>query len=240
MLIRAKKPFFKGLLLLGSFVVMAIVMLLPIFKDAQGDKITSLQFADSVFNSFSKGSSNFIASVRAELAKLGDKKVKLDIGFAKENLLPLALLELRDSGADVTASAGRISFLGNLQNILNRALEDASYLYDNKGEIVSQRYAGADPLQVAQAWWHLLTPCVTQLQKQNEIVAANAVTAVLRRGIEPGNNFYGIPAANVADNTFLLAAMLGFYVLYAIWYGFAIYNLFDGFGLLGKNDSKKA
>ena len=66
------------------------------------------------------------------------------------------------------------------------------------------------------------------------------VDHVLRRAIEPGNNFYSVTAAKVSEHVMLMVAMLVFYVLYTLWYGFAIFELFEGIGLaMTKSKVKK-
>ena len=52
------------------------------------------------------------------------------------------------------------------------------------------------------------------------------------RSIEPGYNFFGIfPRKAVRDNIALLTFMLVFYVVYTLWYGYGVFELFEGFGL---------
>jgi hypothetical protein len=63
------------------------------------------------------------------------------------------------------------------------------------------------------------------------IAEAQVVDQVLRRAVEPGNNFFGVTPARVSDHLLLMAGMLLFYVLYTLWYGFAIFDLFEGVGL---------
>lgn len=234
-LILHRSPFLKGLLLLSSFVLLLWVMMLPLFKDSEGNRQTSLQYADTIFNELSKGSSFFIPQVLQIVKDLKSTNTSLSISMPDAALANLALLELQKSGlTDAQLSDGKLSFHGNLAAVLHRALDDSAYLYDNDGEALSERYENAKPLDIARAWWHMLNPAIKELQKQNHLAEAAAVEQVVRRAIEPANNFYGLPTANVAENALLLCALLAFYVLYAIWYGFAIYNLFDGFGLLGK------
>ena len=57
------------------------------------------------------------------------------------------------------------------------------------------------------------------------------VDQVIRRAIEPGNNFFSVTAVKVADHIWLMSGMLIFYVIYTLWYGFSIFELFEGIGL---------
>ena len=59
----------------------------------------------------------------------------------------------------------------------------------------------------------------------------NSRQAFLRRAVEPGNNFYSVVPAKVSEHVWLMSGMLIFYVLYTLWYGFSIFELFEGIGL---------
>lgn len=232
MLIRKKGPFFRGSLLLISFLVLFLVLLMPVMRDENGNHLTGLQYADNVFNELSKGSSYFIPGVREKVRGVEGTVVTVSVKLKKDTLAPAAALALQTSGAtDVTADNGRITFTGDLGKILASATDDADALYHNDADKVTQKYGGEPALKVAAAWWYLLSPSIKELQKQHLIGEAQVVDQVLRRAIEPGNNFYSVPAAKVSEHVWLMAGMLIFYVLYTLWYGFGIFELFEGIGL---------
>lgn len=237
MLIRHKKKFYQGLLMILSFAALFWAMLLPLFRDSDGNRLTSLQYADTVFNGLSKGSSWFIPEVQTEIKALGEHNASLEVRITRPDLLKTALLELEKCGIAARDSGDTLTFSGNLSRILEAATADSADMYNNNGAAVSSRYDGTPPLRVTEAWWALLNPCIKELQKQNDLAAARAVEQVVRKAVEPGNNFYGLPMARVSENILTTCGMLAFYVLYAIWYGFAIYHLFDGFGLLGEKQA---
>jgi len=64
------------------------------------------------------------------------------------------------------------------------------------------------------------------------------VDVVLRKGIEPAYNFQGIEIGGVKKEFALMSALL-FYVVYTLWYGFAIFDLFEGIGLTMKKGKKQ-
>ncbi len=232
MFVHAKAPFIRGCLLLISFFILFAVMFMPIMKDEFGKHVTGLQYADNVFNELSKGSSYFIPGVRQNLKNVEGKDVQVTVKLKKADLAPLAAMVLEKSGAtNVYAEDGKISFSGNLGLILGSATDDADKLYHNNAEAVTQKYDGEPALKVAAAWWYVLSPTIKELQKQHKIAESQVVDNVLRRAIEPGNNFYSVPAAKVSEHLILMSAMLIFYVLYTLWYGFAIFELFEGMGL---------
>lgn len=239
MLVRNKKKFGQGLVLILSFAALFWVIMLPVFHDGANNRLTGLQYADTVFNELSKGSSYFIPEVFAAIEPMTGREVSLTARVVPA-LAPVALQELGRAGVrNIKETAGELSFSGDLGAILKTAVEDSESLYKDDSAALASRYNNANPLVVGEAWWRLLNPCVKELQKQGKIGEAAAVEEVVRRAIEPGYNFYGIPSARVSENIFLICAMMAFYVLYAVWYGFAVYRLFDGFGLLGPGQAKK-
>ena len=131
----------------------------------------------------------------------------------------------------LVADGGKVSFKGDLGLILTSATDDADALYHNNADAVSQKYGGEPALKVAAAWWYLLSPSIKELQKQRLFGEAQVVDHVLRRAVEPGNNFYSVVPAKVSEHVWLMSGMLIFYVLYTLWYGFSIFELFEGIGL---------
>ena len=232
MLIHAKAPFIRGSLLLISFLIMFAVLLSPIFKDDMGNHLTGLQFADNVFNGLSKGSSNFFPSVRESIKSVDGKQVQLTVKLKKADYAPLAVELLQAAGATAASAAdGAVTFNADLGKILLAATDDSESLYNNDADSVAGRHNGANGLKVAATWWHTLSPAIKALQKQKLIGEAKVVDTVLRRAIEPGNNFYSVQATKVSEHGLLMAAMLVFYIVYTLWYGFAIFELFEGIGL---------
>ncbi|MBB5144267.1 hypothetical protein [Desulfovibrio intestinalis] len=232
MLVHAKAPFIRGCLLLVSFLILFVIMLMPLMKDELGNHMTGLQYADNVFNELSKGSSYFIPGVRNSVKTVEGKTVELSVKLKKADLAELAGMVLEKSGAtEVRVENGKVTFSGNLGVILTSATDDANNLYNNDADAVAQKYDGQPALKVAAAWWYLLSPSIKELQKQHKIEEAQVVDNVMRRAIEPGNNFFSVPPAKVSEHLILMSAMLIFYVLYTLWYGFAIFELFEGMGL---------
>ena len=231
-IIRNKKPFLKGMALLASFVVLFYFLLTPVMRGEGGRHLTGLEYADEIFNELSKGSSYFIPQVREDIVALMSKEATLRVTLKKPGLAPLAQSLLEEAGASVAPDGATLTFTGDLGRILLAATDDADLLYHNDGAAVSERSGGAPALEVAQAWWHLLKPCIQELQKQRRVADAKVVDQVITRAIEPGNNFYGITPADMSANVLLVCGLLAFYVLYTLWYGFGIYEIFEGLGLV--------
>ena len=78
-----------------------------------------------------------------------------------------------------------------------------------------------------------------QMKKDKNIEMAKIVSEVNKKGIEPGYNFYKIDANKVIDHAGMLSGLLVFYVFYTLWWGYAIFYLFDGIGLTMKKAKVK-
>lgn len=240
MLIREKAPFLRGTLMLATFLVLLSVIFMPIFHDENGKKLTGLEYADNVFNQLSKGSSYFIPAVRKNVQSVMGRLVSVSVTLKKEALAPVAVTVLRTAGAqEVSAEGATVRFTADLGKILASATDDGDALYHNKGDDVAKKYNGEAPLKAAAAWWYTLSPTLKELQKQRLLREAAVVDQVLRRAVEPGNNFYSIEPVKVSDHVLLLGGLLLFYLAYTLWYGFGIFELFEGVGL-AMSKSKKS
>lgn len=239
MLVRNKKSFTKGLLLLISFIALFAVILMPIFELESGKKVTGLDYADDLFNRLSKGSSYFIPAVKERVTHLEGTSVSYTVTIKKANAVPLVIELLQKAGAEASATENKVSVKGDLGAILMSAVNTSDKMYFNEGAAVSKEYNNANPLAVTSAWWQFLTPSIKELQKQGKISDASVVDAVVRRAVETGHNFYSVEATKVSQNIVIMTSLLVFYVVYTMWYGFAIFELFDGIGLTMKKSKIK-
>jgi hypothetical protein len=230
MLIVNKGLFGKGLLLMASFMCIFVSLFLPIWGGAGN----GLDAADNMFNRLSKGSSYFIPGVQKQALELSGKNVTVTAKIKDAKLAPRAVENLVKSGATAEFKDGAITYSGDLGKILTAALADADDLFNDRGKAVADRYAVTEKdgeKTVVKAWWTVLDPSIKELQKQKMINEAKVVGAVNKRGLEPGYNFYGIKSEKVLDSVLALVGLLAFYVLYTMWYGYAIFDMFGGIGL---------
>jgi len=230
MLIRNKALFNKGLMLMASFLCIFVSLFLPIW----GGHGNGLDAADNMFNRLSKGSSYFIPGVREDALKLEGKNVTITVKVKEAALAPRAVENLVKAGATAELKDGAITYTADLGKILGAALVDADDLFNNRGPAVLERYAATEAnaeKTIVKAWWAVLDPSIKELQKQKLIQEAKVVGQVNKRGLEPGYNFYGIAGEKVLDNVLPLVGLLAFYVLYTMWYGYAIFDMFGGIGL---------
>lgn len=70
-----------------------------------------------------------------------------------------------------------------------------------------------------------------KFKKEKMIPEANLVSAVKKKAVETTYNFYGILPEKVSEKFGIMTGLLVFYVAYTMWYGFAIFFIFEGLGL---------
>jgi len=263
MLIRNGKAFTRGLLLLVSFLVVFVIFFMPVFpaQEEGGEKTNGLVFADHLFNTLSKGSSLFLDPTmqakdninKSTKERTEGKSLDIEVPFKKSadtytdaagvqkdvNLLETASALLKEKGFAVETSGSGLKIKGDLYPVLESVLADSLSTYHNKADEVASRHGGMDGRAVMKTWWHLLSSMIQPMQRAGQVDEASAVATVISKGIEPSYNFYGITPMRVMDNIPLVAGFLIFYVVYTMWYGFAIFELFEGIGLTMKKGAKQ-
>ncbi len=225
----SKKALTTGILLAFSFMAVLIVIFSPIF----GDGKNGLQFSDDMFNKLAKGSSYFIPKVMKGNEKFMGKEFSVSIKMEKPEQAQTAEKVLRTAGAQVQASQAELRVSGDLGKLLANALDDSDAMYNNNGEKVSKKY-GLDEKEVLTAWWNALKAIDKAFKKEGKIEEAKMVTDASKKAVEPAFNFYKIEAQQVTEKAGIMSGLLVFYVVYTMWWGFAIFFIFEGIGLTMK------
>jgi hypothetical protein len=234
-MIASKKKLTSGILLMVSFIGVLILIFLPIF----GQGRNGLEFSDDLFNKLAKGSSYFIPKVQKEVATITGKQIDVNVKFKDPNLAKTADILLAKVGATGEAKGDLYEIKGDLSKILTQVLTDSDYMYKDEGKPVADFY-GMDEKKVMESWYAILSAMIQPLQKQKLIHEASVINTVDQKAIEPAYNFYGIPAEHVSEKIVVVSGMLAFYLLYTVWYGFAIFDIFNGIGLsMTKSKMKK-
>lgn len=230
MLVRNKKAFNLGGLLGISFLGVLLLIFSPVFDGQNG-----LVFSDNLFNKLSKGSSYFIPKISNEAKEFAGKSFaatfKPDKPEVATKILTTAGVQVESNGADLTVK-------GDLGALFDRVLADSDAMYHNDGSKVQSVYQ-IDEKQVMETWWTMLSKIDKELKKQKRVAESDMVTTVMKKGIEPAYNFYRIDAQSVADKAGTMTGLLVFYVAYTMWWGYAIFFLFDGLGLSMKKAKVK-
>lgn len=230
-----KKALGVGSILALSFLGVLALIFSPIF----GDGKNGLVFADDMFNRLSKGSSYFIPAVAKSNEKFKSTEIAVVIKLDKpEQMNPLALRLLATAGASASTASPEIKLSGNLGNVLTQVLNDSDDMFKNEGAKVSGRY-GTDEKDVMTSWWNILKGMDKELKKQGKIAEAKIVSDVMKKAVEPAFNFYKIEGQQVSEKAGMMVGLLLFYVAYTMWWGFAIFYIFEGVGLTMKKAKVK-
>ena len=242
---QAKKHMGLGILLAISFWVVLFLMFSPIFpKTAEGKAQNGLEWADELFNQLAKGSSYFIPKVQKSNEKFMGKMFSATINVSKPEDKPgdgearagrASKLFMINPGSTVEVTGTQLKIEGDLGVVLKAALEDADMMFKNEGDKLKAKYAATmgteDVKQIFRQWNNVLPKIDKAFKKEGKIEDAKIVSDVTKKAIEAGYNFYGVEAKKVKDEAGLMTFLLVFYVAYTLWWGFAIFFIFEGIGL---------
>jgi hypothetical protein len=226
MLIRNQKTMSIGLFLGISFFGILILIFSPVF----GQGRNGLEYSDNLFNKLAKGSSYFIPKLTADLKEVEKEELTVTVKMGDTGQAAKAAKIFATAVPDTTAQGAELRIEGNLAKLLGAVLQDSSLMYYNKGDEIRDKY-GMDATEVMSTWWGALNRAVKELQKGGKTLQAKTIHEVVTKGIEPAYNFYKIEPQSIAEKALTAAGLLVFYVLYTMWWGFAIFYLFNGMGL---------
>jgi hypothetical protein len=197
-----------------------------------------------MFNQLAKGSSYFIPKVAKSNEKFMGKMfaVTIDLskpedkaGDAEARATRASRLFTINPGGTVEVSGAKLKIEGDLGVMLKAALDDADMMFKNEGDQLKVKYAaemGTDDVkQIFRQWNNVLPKIDKAFKKEMMIEEAKIVSDVTKKAIEAGYNFYGVDAKKVKDEAGLMTFLLVFYVVYTMWWGFAIFFIFEGIGL---------
>ncbi|MBA3018279.1 MAG: hypothetical protein FP811_09065 [Desulfobacteraceae bacterium] len=224
-MIANKKEFYGGFVLLAAFFVVLFIIFSPVFNGQNG-----LDYLDSLYNSISKGSAYYIPKVQEETDKFIGNKVTMALKMADENQAQQTASLFTKAGATAEVSEAQLNISGDLGNILANCLEDSDSMYNNDGTTVSSKY-GYNERQVLYNWHKALTAADKNLKKQKLFKEATVVSSAIKKVVETSYNYYKIEPQKIGDKVGIVIFSLVFYVVYTLWYGFAILFMFEGWGL---------
>ncbi len=233
MIIKNKKPFRVGAFFAITFIGVLLLIFSPVFKGGNG-----LQFADESFNKLAKGSSYFIPKVKESVAKTAGKPLTATIKVDDKEQVDNTAKLLTTAGASVYVEGQSLKISGDMGAVLGSAVADANSMYNNDGKAVSARY-GYDEKQVMKNWWFALDKMEKGMKKEKMIAESKVIGEVNKKAIEPGYNFYKVEANKVSEHAGMMSGLLVFYVLYTMWWGYAIFYMFEGVGLTMKKSKVK-
>lgn len=224
-MIRKKKEFSLGLVMLAGFFVVLALIFTPLFEGKNG-----LEYLDNLFNSIAKGSAYYVPKVREDLRELGPSRVELTLALDSAAQAEKASRLFMRAGALVNVQGEKLQVSGELGAMIAAALDDADAMYRNEGKAVTER-AGFPEREVLYTWYRAFKAAEKALQGGKKFKEARVVAQLNQKAIEPAYNFYGVEAQRILDRAGIVVFSLVFYVVYTLWYGFAILFLFEGWGM---------
>ena len=224
-MIAHKKTFATGMALMVAFVVVLVAMFMPLFGGHNG-----LEYLDSLYNSISKGSANYIHKAATAAQKFDGRQIEVTLGFQSAEQADQMAKQLNAGGALINVSGETLKVSADLGKLLANCLADTKLMYDNNGDAIQSKY-GIEPRRAMYNWWHACTLLEEDLNKQEQFKEANAVHTTITKAVEPAYNYFGIQAQNIKDRLGVVVFSLVFYVIYTLWYGFGIMYLCEGWGL---------
>ncbi|MBN2140755.1 MAG: hypothetical protein JW718_07080 [Desulfovibrionaceae bacterium] len=238
MIITDKKHFTWGLAMAIGFAVVLVYMFTPSF-----DGMNAFHASDKMFNTIAKGSTDYIPGVVEKAAAFNGQDFEVNILAGKQDLAPLAADLLKANNISVETSADGLRVSGDLGALLKAALDDSLAMYESNeanknGAAVAAKYNMPEK-QALYVWWNILSSAAKDLDQQKKFKQSKIVKTAIAKGVEVGYNFYGIQKESAGSKAGTLTFALIFYVVYTMWWGYAIFFMFEGLGLEMKKGAKK-
>ena len=224
-MIAKKKEFYGGFAMMLAFVAVMAIIFLPVFNGRNG-----LQYMDDLYNSISKGSAYTIPDLKEKANKFMGDTLNLTLVMKDNEQAAKTASLLKKAGASVTISGSELKVNGDFGNILVNCLGDADLMYYNDGLKLSAKY-NYNEKEVMYNWWKTLKAMDKDLKNQKKFEESKTISEVSKKGVELAYNYYKIEPQKVSDRIGILSFSLIFYVVYTLWYGFAIMFMFEGWGM---------
>lgn len=224
MIVENKGKFSLGALLMVGFVVVLILIFMPIFNGING-----LEYLDNLYNSIAKGSAYYIPKTKEDITKYNDNTLDVTI----ELHTPQQSQEVEKLFSSITTTQRaekQLTIKGKFGAILNSCIDDADKMYHNQGDKISAKY-GYDEQRVLFNWYDAFHIMEKTLKKKKKFKEAQVLNTILEKCVEPAYNFYRIKPQKISEKIGVVFFSLVFYVIYTLWFGYAIMLIFEGMGL---------
>lgn len=213
-----------GIALLVSFIIVLVIFFMPVFAGQNG-----LDFLDNLYNSISKGSAYYVPKVEHMVADHGSEVVTLNLKLADGDTAAEVESLFATAGATTAVDGNDLRVDGDLAAIFSACLVDADAAYHNRDGELEKRY-GFGAKWAMYRWWSALGQMERDLKRQKRFKAADLTHTVQAKTVECAYNYHGIEPQKIADRWGIVLFSLVFYVVYTIWYGYAIMFIFEGLG----------
>lgn len=229
-----KRQFLIGLAMILSFAVVFVILMSPVINGK-----TVIQTADDLFNSLTKGSTDYIASTQKSASKFDGKTFDVTLSLKSKEEVDKTTKVFSAADAKVEASDTKVKISGDLGKVAKAALMDADAIFKNDDAKVAGKY-GFSGKEAIYYWWNGFNALNNKYRLEAKSTEMSFVNNVQTKALEVAYNFEGIQADKVADRAGITTFMLIFYVIYTVWYGFAIMYLFEGLGIIASSHGEKA
>jgi hypothetical protein len=212
----------------GMLIVFAAVMVLvfmPIFGGVNG-----LDYLDNLYNSISKGSAYYIGDLKKDSEQYKGRELDATLNFEEAAQVERAKQLLDTAGLTTEASGTDLKVKGDMGALLGATLTDADDMFHNKGQALTGRYAGKNERAMLLGWWETYKALEKSLNRQKAFDLAKFTHTVQAKAVEMAYNYYTIEPQSIGDQWLIVVFSLLFYVVYTMWYGFAVMYLFEGAG----------
>lgn len=224
-MIANKKEFGGGLVMMIGFWIVFAILLSPMFE---GKNL--LDYMDGLYNSISKKSAYYIPDMEKKADTFKGSVFAMQIKVEDKASAPRIAAMLTKAGAKVEQGEEGLKVSGDLGVVLEAAMADAELAYANNGEAVLAKY-GAEARQVMFDWHNTLSAMEKQFTKQEKFEESTTLYKAKTKAVETAYNYYGIEAQSIKDKLLIVVLSLVGYVIYTVWFGFAILFMFEGWGL---------
>lgn len=224
-MIASKKEFTIGAVLMAGFAAVLILIFLPLYGGKNG-----LNYMDDLYNSISKASANYLPQLQVKAREFEGRPVSVTLVLADPRQAEETAPLFAKGGAAVEVAGSNLKVEGDLGQILANCLTDAGDMFENDGDRIREKY-GTPERRALYNWWSALKEAEKQLNKQKKFQEANFIGTVMKKGVECSYNYYTTEPKKITEKIGTVVFSLVFYVVYTVWYGFAIMYLFQGLGL---------
>ena len=255
-MIANKRLFGLGFGMLISFFVVLVLLFLPLWN---GGTENGLNMIDDLFNRVSKSSSDFMEKEAEEAEKEMGTHIQFTTGPIREadepdkeirtaQALRIAELFKRVDGTTVSVDGTKVKVEGDLGQIMEAVVDDATVAFGENVGVLQKKYdyptSGYKPIanrelsqeeladsMVLYDWYMGIDNAQRDLTALEEFDQSKILMELNERSVEPAYNYYGIESSSPKTEWFaLVMANIG-YIVYTVWYGFALLFMFEGWGL---------
>ncbi len=219
-----KKELLTGVFLFTTFAAVLLLLFLPLLNGKN-----MMEKLDDLYNSISKGSVYYIPALQEESQILDSSIANLSLQLDDEQQAKEVADLFSKSGAVVALSGSGLTVSGKLADITSNSLEDADFLFHNQAGKIEAKY-GYHGKKVVYNWWIGLNKLNKELTRLKLFQDAKFVSEVIKRAVECSYNYYQVIPQKISEKAIQVVLSLLFYVIYTVWFGFAILYILMGLG----------